>query len=52
MGVSLYYHTKDAYQYIVAFDSNLGDLPALSANAANTLYEVTDCNPPTPNPAL
>ena len=41
VGVPLYYHHKDAYQYIVTFDSNLGDLSALSATAANTLYEVT-----------
>ena len=37
--VPLYYHGKDGYQYIVTFDSNLGDLPALSATATNTLYE-------------
>ena len=41
VGVPLYYHHKDGYQYIVTFDSNLGDLPALSATGANTLYEVT-----------
>ena len=41
VAVPLYYHQKDAYQYIVTFDSNLGDLSALSATATNTLYQVT-----------
>ena len=37
--VPLWSQTRDAYQYIVAFDSNLGDLPALSVSAQGTLFE-------------
>ena len=36
--VALYAHPHDGYQYIVTFDSNLGDLPALTVTA-DSLYE-------------
>jgi hypothetical protein len=37
--VPLWSQARDAYQYVVAFDSNLGDLPALSVSAQGTLFE-------------
>jgi hypothetical protein len=36
--VALYKNALDSYQYIVSFDSNLGDLPAIVVDAGN-LYE-------------
>ena len=36
--VPLYRNSPDGYQYIVRFDSNLGDLPAITVDASN-LYE-------------
>ena len=35
----LWSQARDAYQYIVSFDSNLGDLPALTVAAQGTLFE-------------
>merc|ERR1719421_1925898 len=49
--VQLYKHSKAGYQYIITFDSNLGDLPDLTVlstlvdetgNAAN--IKLTACN--------
>jgi hypothetical protein len=39
--VSLFTHPRDGYQYIVTFDSNLGDLPALTVTP-DGLYESSD----------
>jgi hypothetical protein len=33
--VPLYSNARDAYQYIISFDSNLGDIPAMTVDASN-----------------